>query len=114
MSARLNPDINDGIQPANAAAVNELLDDIEAVTSIANYSIFAAGAFSTAGGDANESISAPGATSSDLAFCQLQTKGSTPRTILTAKSKTDGIDVVLSGDPSTDHVIVWQVLRLVS
>lgn len=70
-----------------------------------------AGTFTTAGGDANESISVAGVLGTDLCFVQLKTKGGTPRTILTAVCGTDTIDMVLSGDPSTDHVIVYQVLR---
>lgn len=73
--------------------------------------IIAHGDFTTVGGDANEAITATGATSSDFVLVSLKTKGATPRTILTAAPGTDVVNVVLSGDPSTDHVITWAVLR---
>lgn len=75
------------------------------------YMVVLAGTFTTAGGDANETITATGALNTDLAFVTLKAKGGTPRTILTAAANTDAIDVVMSGDPSTDHAICWQVLR---
>lgn len=77
------------------------------------YATIMAGTFTTVGGDATESIPAVGALASDLAFTQLHTAGGTPRTILTAAATTDAITVVFSGDPSTDHVVTWSLLRAV-
>lgn len=73
--------------------------------------VFASGSFTTAGGDANESITVTGALSSDLAFVQMHTLGLTPRTLLTAQSASNAINLVFSDDPSTDHVVKWMLLR---
>ena len=70
-----------------------------------------AGSFTTAGGDANESITVAGCLGTDIAIVVLKTKGATPRTILTAAAGTDAIAVEMSGDPSTDHVLSYMVLR---
>lgn len=69
-----------------------------------------AGSFTTAGGDADESITVTGAAATDIAIVTLHTKGATPRTILTAQAATDAINLVFSGDPSTDHVVKYLVL----
>lgn len=79
-----------------------------------SHKILAAGTHTTAGGDATESITVSGATSSDIAIVVLKTAGAIPRTITTATAATDAITVVLSGDPSTDHVLSYMVLRAVS
>lgn len=73
--------------------------------------VFASGSFTTAGGDANESIVVTGALSSDLAFVQMHTIGLTPRTLLTAQAASNAINLVFSDDPSTDHVVKWMLLR---
>lgn len=70
-----------------------------------------AGSFTTAGGDANESITVSGCLNTDIAIVVLHTKGGTPRTILTAQAATDAINLEFSGDPSTDHVVSYMVLR---
>lgn len=75
------------------------------------YIVVYAGSFTTAGGDANESITVTGAAATDLAFVQMHTVGGTPRTLLTAQAATNAINLVFSGDPSTDHVVKYQVLR---
>lgn len=76
-----------------------------------SHRVVAAGTFTTAGGDDNESITATGVVGTDLILCQLKTKGGTPRTILTCAANTGTIDAVFSGDPSTDHVVYWVALR---
>lgn len=73
--------------------------------------IIASGLHTTAGGDANENIVVTGALATDIAIVTLKTVGATPRTILTAAAGEDDIDVVLSGDPSTDHVLQYLVYR---
>ncbi len=75
------------------------------------YFVKYAGSFSTSGGDANETISVPGALSSDLAFVQLSAQGLSPQTVLTAVSATDAIHLVFSADPDTDHTVKYQLLR---
>jgi hypothetical protein len=69
------------------------------------------GEFTTVGGDANETITVTGALATDIVLVNLHTVGATPRTILTASASADQIDVVMSGDPSTDHVLSYVVLR---
>lgn len=77
----------------------------------ASHYVVAAGEHTTEGGDANESIAVAGALATDLVTVTLHTVGSTPRTILTAQSAEDAVNVVMSGDPSTDHVLTYVVLR---
>lgn len=75
--------------------------------------VVGAGLHTTAGGDATESITATGAVAGDTVLVTVNTNGATPRTVTTAIATTDAITVVLSGDPSTDHVLNWVVLRTV-
>lgn len=70
-----------------------------------------ASTFTTAGGDADESISVPGVLGTDIAIVTVKTAGGTPRSIVAAAAGTDAIAVVMSGDPSTDHVLQYMVLR---
>jgi hypothetical protein len=76
-----------------------------------SHKVIAAGLFTTVGGDATESITATGATASDVVVVTVNTVGATPRTVTSAVGATDAITVVLSGDPSTDHVLNYLVLR---
>lgn len=76
-----------------------------------SHTVIAAGIFTTAGGDVNEAIAITDALATDIAIVTLETVGATPRTITTAKAAAGQIDVVLSGDPSTDHKIAYQLLR---
>ena len=78
------------------------------------YQIFAAGKHTTVGGASSEDQAATGVVAGDIAFASLIQKGATPRTILTAITATDKLTFTFSGDPSTDHVVAWQVLRAVS
>lgn len=73
-----------------------------------------AGSFTTLGGDASESITVTGAAATDLAFVVVKTAGATPRSIVAAAAATNAINVTMSGDPSTDHVLAYQILRAAS
>jgi hypothetical protein len=75
--------------------------------------IVGAGKFTTVGGDATESITVTGAIAGDTVLVTVATNGATPRTVTTAVAATDAITVVLSGDPSTDHVLNYAVIRVV-
>jgi len=75
--------------------------------------VIAAGTFTTAGGDANESITVTDCASGDIAIVTVKTNGATPRTVTTASAGSGAIAVVMSGDPSTDHVLQYVVLRSV-
>jgi len=70
-----------------------------------------AGTFTTAGGDASESIPVVGAVGTDIVMVSVKTAGGTPRSIVAAAAGTDAIAVTMSGDPSTDHVLQYVVLR---
>jgi len=71
------------------------------------------GTFTTAGGDASESISVSGVTSTDVVAVTVKTAGGTPRSIVAAAAGTNAIAVTMSGDPSTDHVLQYIVFRAV-
>lgn len=77
----------------------------------ASHYIVAAGAFTTVGGDADESITIAECLNTDLIFCQLSQKGATPRTLLTALAGNGSAALVFSGDPSNDHIVSYQVVR---
>lgn len=70
-----------------------------------------AGEHTTVGGAAAEAITVAGVLATDLVLVQLETLGGTPRTILIAVATTDTITVTFSGDPSSDHVVTYLVLR---
>lgn len=99
---------------ANASAIGaaKVTKAMLAATVRPSHIVLFAGSFTTAGGDADEQISVPGVvTATDTVFVQLHTKGGTPRTILTAQTGTDVVNLVFSGDPSNDHVVKYQVIR---
>ncbi len=75
------------------------------------YHVVGVGLFTTAGGDANESITVAGMLDSDTALVVVQKAGATPRTITSATPGAGAIAVVMSGDPSTDHKLGWIVVR---
>ena len=70
-----------------------------------------AGTFTTAGGDASETITVTGAAATDIVQVMVKTAGGTPRSIVAAAAATNAINVTMSGDPSTDHVLQYIVLR---
>lgn len=78
------------------------------------YVLKYAGAFTTVGGDANEAITVTGAASTDLVLINIKTAGATPRTVVSAAAATNAVNVVMSGDPSTDHVLQYFVFRAAS
>lgn len=80
---------------------------------VQSHSIIASGIFDTLGGDVNEAITITDALVTDIAIVTLETVGATPRTITTSKAAAGQIDVVLSGDPSTDHNLAYLLLRAV-
>ena len=75
--------------------------------------VVACGRFTTVGGDANEAITVSDAAVGDTVFVSVNTNGATPRTVTTAIAASGQINVVLSGDPSTDHVLNYVVIRSV-
>lgn len=73
-----------------------------------------AGTFTTLGGDASESITVAGAAATDIVAVTVKTVGATPRSIVASAAALNAINVTLSGDPSTDHVLQYVVLRAAS
>lgn len=75
------------------------------------FRVIGGGIFTTAGGDANESITVTGVVGTDTAIVWVQKAGATPRTVDTITPGTGSVAVVLSGDPSTDHKLGYLVIR---
>jgi hypothetical protein len=103
----------DAVETAKIKNANVTLAKLAAGIAPSHICI-GAGEFTTAGGDANESISVAGLVSTDRVIVSLSQKGSTPRTILTAAAGTGTIAVVMSDDPSTDHKITYACFRAVA
>lgn len=70
-----------------------------------------AGTHTTAGGDASETITVEGVTSADYALVYISAPGATPRTLNGYVTDNGSINVTMSGDPSTDHVLSYVVFR---
>ena len=107
VSADIAADAVDGTKLADNAVSLEHLDAAITPSHIVVY----AGEFTTAGGDTDETISVSGVVATDLVHVTLHTAGATPVTIIDASAGTDQIDVDMSADPSTDHVLTYSVLR---
>lgn len=92
------------------ASVKTYVDALTPGADPSHYVKFA-GTATTAGGAAAEAITVTGVAATDLVFIQIKQQGATPRTVLKAVPTTNTITVTFSGDPSTDHIIFYQVLR---
>lgn len=79
-------------------------------TAMSHY-VYAAGEFTTAGGDTDETITVTGVVATDIVLVTMHTAGATPVTIVDASASAGQIDVDMSADPSTDHVLSYVVLR---
>jgi len=73
--------------------------------------IFAAANYTTAGGAAAEVITVTGAATTDIPFIQLQDDGTNNVSVASAAITANTLTVTFSGDPSTDTVISYQILR---
>lgn len=73
-----------------------------------------AGKHTTTGGSATDAFTVTGVATTDIVFATVQTVGVTPRTIVSAAPTLNTVTVVWSGDPSTDHIVSYQVLRAAS
>lgn len=76
-----------------------------------SHQILAAGQFTTAGGDVNEAITISGLLATDVVLVSIETKGATPVTLVQSTAAAGQINVELSADPSTDHVLSYMALR---
>ena len=79
-----------------------------------SHVVVAAGEFTTLGGDTDETIAITGLLATDIVLVNLHTAGATPVTIIDASASADQIDVDMSADPSTDHVLSYIVYRAVT
>lgn len=95
--------------PAGSISLSELAAGISP-----SHVVKFAGKYTTLGGSATEAQTVTGVASTDIVIATLQTKGATPRTILTSAPTLNTLTYVFSGDPSTDHVISYMVLRAAS
>lgn len=95
--------------------MNSVAQKVQLGTLISNvqpsHVVQYAGSFTTAGGDASESIAVSGVVATDIVVVTVKTAGATPRSIVAAAAGTNAIAVTLSGDPSTDHVLHYVVYR---
>ena len=76
-----------------------------------SHRVFAAGSFTTAGGDTAEVITVASMASTDIAIVTVKTLGVSPTTVVAAAAATGQINVTMAADPSTDHVLSYVVLR---
>lgn len=90
------------------------LDLVSAGGVTQTHIIIAAGLFTTAGGDVNETITIAGALATDICHVTVNNKGSTPVTIVEAQAASGQIDVEMSADPSTDHILDYSLIRAVT
>lgn len=106
-TAKINADAVDNSKLADDSVSLEQLDSgIEF-----SHRVFAAGEFTTAGGDTAESITVAGALATDLAVVVLKTPGAAPTTVTAAAAASGAINVTMGADPSTDHVLTYMLLR---
>jgi hypothetical protein len=67
--------------------------------------------YHTLGGSATEVVTVTGVLATDIVQCTIQKVGATPRTLTTCAPTTNTITIVFSGDPSTDHIVAYEVAR---
>jgi collagen type V/XI/XXIV/XXVII alpha len=108
--------VTTGKLAADAVTNAKLADDAVSIENIDAGAkpikiVVGAGIFTTAGGDANESITVTDCVGTDTALVWVQKAGATPRTVDTITPGTGSVAVVLSGDPSTDTKLGWIVIR---
>lgn len=70
-----------------------------------------AGKHTTTGGSATEAFTVAGVAATDIVIATIQREGGTPQTLLSSAPTTNTITLIFSGDPSTDHIVSYQVLR---
>lgn len=84
---------------------------LETFSSLSNFVVFAAGNFTTVGGDANESITVANMLGTDTCIVNVRTPGAAAKTIVSVTPGAGAIAVVMSNDPSNDHILSYLVLR---
>lgn len=93
---------------------NKLNRTVAYRASLGSLVVKASGKFTTVGGDATESIPLTGLATTDVCQVTLHTAGAVPVTILTSACAANAITVVLSADPSNDHVLQYTVFSPVA
>lgn len=93
-----------------AAAEAVVLGDMATAVAPSHVVKFA-GKHTTLGGDATEVITVTGLATTDIAHVTVQTEGAVARSIVDHVLTANTITVTMSGDPSTDHILVYSVLR---
>lgn len=84
---------------------------VSAFPTSAGGAVIAAAVYTTVGGSATEVISLPGKgiTNSSVVSVDLDTAGTTPRTVTSATAGTNQISVIFSGDPGNNTLINYIV-----
>lgn len=106
-NTKLGADAVDGAKIADDAVSLEHLDS--GITP--SHIVVAAGEFTTAGGDAAEQATVTGVVATDIVVASLLENGTNSVTLLQSVAGAGVIDFTMSGDPSTDAVISYVVLR---
>lgn len=104
------------VSNAGVAAIgaNKVLASMLAAAITPSHVVKFAGTFTTVGGDANESISVPGALGTDIVQVSVKTKGAVPVSIVEASAGADAIAVTMSADPAADHVLQYVIFRAIA
>lgn len=109
-TAELAADAVTGDKIEDAAVSIEHLDSGITPSHVVKY----AGTFTTAGGDAAETITVAGVVATDVVMVMIKTEGASAVTCDAAAAGTGSIAVTMSADPSTDHVLQYVVYRAVA
>lgn len=105
-----------GTVPTGSISTAELADLAVTLAKLAagitpSHVVKYAGKHTTLGGDATEVITVTGLLTTDVVHVTVQTAGGTPRSIVASVLTANTITVTMSGDPSTDHILAYSVLR---
>lgn len=76
-----------------------------------SHIIVAAGEFTTAGGDANESATITGVLATDKVVASIKDNGTNNVTLLQSATGSGKVDFTMSADPGTDCIISYMVIR---
>ncbi len=103
----------DAVTNAKLADTAVSLENLDSGLTMTHKAV-AAGTFTTAGGDASETITAAAVLGTDVVMVSVKTAGGTPRSVVAAAAGAGSIAVTMSGDPSTDHVLQYVAFRAAS
>jgi hypothetical protein len=76
-----------------------------------SHRVVASGQHTTAGGDTAESATVTGALATDIAIASIEDNGTNNVTLIQTAAASNAVNFTLSGDPSTDAIINYLVLR---